>query len=74
MWSTCIDFISNMVCKNEVTDAKVTKISKNHLIKRTSFEIYSTKFHLRIDNILLAVEFKGNFEIFVSKFIKKDWC
>ena len=66
-----LTLVQNWMCKNEVKDVKVTKISKNHHIKRTSIQIHSNKFYSKNDNILLVIEFKRNSEFFVSKFIEK---
>jgi len=33
--------------KNEVIDLKKTKISKNHYVKRTLFQIHSNKFYFK---------------------------
>jgi len=66
-----LTLVQNWICKNEVIDLKNTKISKNHHIKGTSFQIHSNKFHSKNDNILFVIEFRKNFEISLSKFIKK---
>jgi len=65
--------VQNWNCKNEVIALKNTKISKNHHVKRTSFQIYSNKIYSKNDNILLVIEFRRNFEISFSKFIRKYW-
>jgi len=40
-----------------------TKFSKNYYVERTSFQIHSNKFCSKIGKILLAIEFRRNFEI-----------
>ena len=65
--------VQNWICKNEVIDLKNTKISKNHHMKRASFQIHSNKFYSKNDNILLVIEFRRNSEFYFSKFIEKYW-
>jgi len=54
-------------------DFKNSTISKNHHAKRISFQIQSNKFYSKNDNPLLVIEFRRNFEISLSKFMKKYW-
>ena len=67
-----LTLVQNWMCKNEVKDVKVKKISKNHHVKRTSFQIHSNKFYSQNDNILLIIEFRGDFKIFLLKYIEKN--
>jgi len=68
-----LTLVKNWICKDEVIDLKNKKISKNNHVNRTSFQIYSNKFYLEIDNILLVIEFRRNFEISFFKFIEFFW-
>ena len=72
MWKYVKILVQNWMCKNEVKDVKVTKITENHHIKKTLFQIHPNKFYSKNDNILLEIEFRRNSEIFVSKFIERD--
>jgi len=69
-----LTLVQNWICKNEIIDLKNKKTSKNHHVKRISFQIHSNKFYSKNDNILLVIEFRRKFEIFLSKFIKNYWC
>jgi len=64
--------VQNWVCKNEVIHVKNTIFFKSpcqeNLISNPFQQISLKKF-----NILLVIEFRRNFEIFLSKFTRKYW-
>lgn len=65
-----LTLVQNWYCKHEVIDIKNSKNSKNHHIKRTSFQIRSLKIYSKNNYILLVIEFRRKFEILLSKFIE----
>jgi len=58
-WLTKIALILvlSWICKKEVVDLKNTKISKNHHVKRISFQIHSNKLYSKNDKILKVIKF-----------------
>jgi len=59
---------SPRIYKNEVIDLRNTKISKNHHVKKTSFQIHLKKTYSKNNIIFLVIKFEKNFEIFLTKF------
>jgi len=68
---TTLALVQNWICKNEIIDVESTKISKNHHVKKTSFQIQSNKFYSKNDNSLFVIEFRRKSEISMLKIIEK---